>query len=245
MNKAISFKDYINLADLHKIDISYKKPTDTIPLTKFKDTHRGSDIYVICSGSSLNYIDKSFYSGKITVCINHACNFVDDFNYMVVKEIVGDMYSHVLKNNGIMVASEWKFGVPNVYRNSIKIPEITTLFTADQDFEKCVKNENYLFTSNSTVTTGMHFAAYCGAKNIILVGHDCGAIDGKIHVDNYPKAHAETKKDDDYKKWMKKAGIEDQTMKFKKLLIDHYKVNIVSINPFVNMNFEGHQFESF
>ena len=37
--------------------------------------------------------------------------------------------------------------------------------------------------SRSTVTSAIHLAAYMSAKNIILVGHDCGFINNKSNIE--------------------------------------------------------------
>lgn len=45
------------------------------------------------------------------------------------------------------------------------------------------EDPNKLIVSYSTITTGIHLAAVMGAKNIILVGADCGTIDGMSNFD--------------------------------------------------------------
>ena len=97
-----------------------------------------------------------------------------------------------------------------------------------------------------TITTAIHLAAYMGAKNIILVGHDCGTINGECNFkgyhnnETYKIAHAKGK--DDYVLWLKK--IEDNTIRLKKLLIEKYGCNIYSLNPFINFNLEGNVYEN-
>jgi len=79
---------------------------------------------------------------------------------------------------------------------------------------------NKLVVSYSTITTGIHLAAYMGAKNIILIGHDCGTIDGECNFKDYHTA--QTYKivwrngKQDYVNWLSK--IENQTIKLKSLL---------------------------
>jgi uncharacterized Rossmann fold enzyme len=105
-------------------------------------------------------------------------------------------------------------------------------------------DKNKLVVSYSTITTGIHLAAYMGAKNIILVGHDCGKIDGECNFEGYHTdatykiAHKNGKKD--YNTWLNK--IESQTIKLKTLLKEKYGCNIYSLNPFINFNLEGHTF---
>jgi len=45
--------------------------------------------------------------------------------------------------------------------------------------------KDHLVVSYSTITSAIHLAAYMGAKNIILVGHDSGTLDGECNFDGY------------------------------------------------------------
>jgi len=85
-----------------------------------------------------------------------------------------------------------------------------------------------------------------GAKNIMLVGHDCGTINGDPNFKNYHSektykiAHSRGKTD--YIIWLRQ--IEAQTIAVKNLLKKKYNCNIHSINPFVSFNLEGNIFKS-
>jgi len=39
-------------------------------LNDFENIHKGLDIYIICSGKSLDFINNDFFNGKITIGIN-------------------------------------------------------------------------------------------------------------------------------------------------------------------------------
>ena len=102
--------------------------------------------------------------------------------------------------------------------------------------------ENDIIVSRSTVTTLMHIAAYMGAKNIVLCGHDCGKLDDNLYTKGY------IEKDWMLSKW---SGIdsflgklEDESTLVRKYLQDRYDVNIYSINPFLNLGLEGHKFKT-
>ena len=77
-------------------------------------------------------------------------------------------------------------------------------------------NENQLIVSYSTITSGIHLAAHMGAKNIILVGHDCGSINNECNFKNYHIKTMKQKNEDEYKKWLNK--IETQTIDLKRML---------------------------
>jgi hypothetical protein len=81
-----------------------------------------------------------------------------------------------------------------------------------------------------------------GAKNIILIGHDCGIIDGEpnfkgYHTDSTYKIVWRNGKQD-YINWL--SNIEQQTITLKQLLAKQYNANVVSMNPFINFWLEGH-----
>ena len=82
-----------------------------------------------------------------------------------------------------------------------------------------------------------------GASNIILCGHDCGAINGKTVIDNYYEHVPRSQKSEwEYFEWLGK--IEDHTIQVCEALKSHYDVEIHSLNPFINLNLEGNYFES-
>ena len=81
-----------------------------------------------------------------------------------------------------------------------------------------------------------------GAKNIILVGHDCGSIDSECNFNGYHTkqmyeiSFKNEKKD--YIQWLKE--IENDTIKLKQILKSVFDCNIYSLNPFINFGLEGH-----
>jgi hypothetical protein len=79
---------------------------------------------------------------------------------------------------------------------------------------------------------GMHFAAYLGAKFIILAGADCGILDERDAIEGYAPGDPKP-----YPVW------EQQLPKVAKKLRS-MGVGVMSLNPFVNLTLEGHSFRS-
>ena len=76
------------------------------------------------------------------------------------------------------------------------------------------------------ITSGIHLAAYMGAKNIILVGHDCGSINGESNFNNYHTNETLKQKNvNEYKQWLKNIG--NGTLTLKHLLKETYFYNII------------------
>ena len=84
-----------------------------------------------------------------------------------------------------------------------------------------------------------------GAKNIILVGHDCGTLNGNTNINEYSKREerlvdAWDDNEKGYVEWLSK--IESQTIAVRNYLKDEKKINIVSLNPFINFSLEGNKY---
>ena len=101
--------------------------------------------------------------------------------------------------------------------------------------EKAVHPDG-LVVGSTSMHGAMHLAAHMGAANIIMVGADCGRIDGKFNHEGYTSGNLETS-DPDF--WL--ARWETHLRQVKAYLCDRYDVNIYSLNPFLNMNLEGHE----
>ena len=93
----------------------------------------------------------------------------------------------------------------------------------------------------SSITSIMNVAAYMGAKNVILCGHDCGTINGDLYFNGYIE--------DDWvsagnwggiNEWM--GSIEIQSQKVRRYLMEKYNCNIHSLNPFLNLGLEENKF---
>ncbi len=210
--------------------------------------HEGEDIYVLGSGPTLGFIDSSFFNNKIIVAVNHTLHYVTKSKvlYVISKEPSEVMQRIAKKRGALLVCTLKKCGLTQDF-NEISHPFRTYIFDPKQisdikagDF---VESETLIY-SDSTILSGIHLAVFLGAKNVILVGHDCGTIDEKIHVPNYDKTTSQTP-EDKYSHWMIRRAIEKQTIEFKEFVKTKWGVNIYSLNPFINYNLEGHTFESF
>ena len=54
-------------------------------ISRFRDIHKNKDIYIICSGPSLSFLNPSFLENKITIGINYANKLVK-CKYSIFKE---------------------------------------------------------------------------------------------------------------------------------------------------------------
>lgn len=209
----------------------------------FKNKYQVSDIYVVASGKSLDFIDNSFFDNEITIGLNQIYKIKT--TYLLRKENI--LLEQSLKDNQdtIHFVSKGNWSC----KNDINLCTVQKLdfgkvciVEHDKNNYKLVDlpDENKLVVSWSTITSAIHLATYMGTKNIILVGHDCGSINGQNNVQGYYDDKSLDVDPSKYKSWLDK--IEGDTIRLKQLLSDKYKCNICSINPFVNFNLEGNTY---
>ena len=94
-----------------------------------------------------------------------------------------------------------------------------------------------IVVSYSTITSAIHIAAYMGAANIIVVGHDCGKLDGELNT-RLSESPMGTKFYSDFV-----GQIETSTIQLRTRIKEVYGCNLYSLNPFVNFGIEGHKYE--
>lgn len=226
-------------------------------MESYKNIHKDETIYIIASGKSVDYLNISFFSNKITIGVNQSYKkFISNYmlrkEHVLLKEILdlnlNTTHFVTLGNCGHDYINDSTKKLPD---NLIKLLEKHNGVLVDHDENKYIIKElpsdNKLVVSSSTITTAIHLAAYMGAKYIILVGHDCGTLDGEPNFNGYHNdstysiAHGNENPKEIYKSWLKE--IEEQTIIVKKLLKEKYGCEIYSLNPFINFGLEGHKYE--
>lgn len=198
-------------------------------ISSLKNKHKGKDIWVIASGKSADYIDTSFFDNKITIGVNQVPLKFKNITY------------HLMKESGVAIECQdkWHIDVVSKYDcgdiYSVENPVRHYFFNHRQNehttFDEELDTDDSLIVSWSTITSAIHFAYFMGAKNIILLGHDCGILDGYKHLTGYKEGEAYLDN------WLSK--IEPQTLRLKELLKEK-EVNLYSLNPFINFGLEGH-----
>lgn len=223
------------------------------PISLLRDKHVGEDIYIIAAGASAGLIDPSFFAGKTTIGVNRV--FVKfPCTYAIFKEFANTEYEQELIESGATpITAQWDSG--NIrqgkmrrnlmifkrpeyyfYEHLENTRELVDLAVIDPKSDKLV-------VSYSTITSAIHLAAYMGARNIILVGHDCGLLDGQAVFDGYYKDMSVSpwNSSTEYAAWLNQ--IEAQTIAVRDVVKDKFGPNVISLNPFVNFGLEGHQYQ--
>jgi len=216
-------------------------------LQDFKNIHEGETIWVFGSGASVGFLDPAFFDDKICVSTNLVAEHLplqqfylfSHYHPAVNRQLLNpgllhafthDLCSTRWSGTGFYGEGEWCFGNPPPESVTInKLSFTNPLGSSFNPFHHS-KDDELVFGSSS-IHGSIHLAAYMGAKNIMLVGADCGTIDGAHRVDGYPVGH---------NPWQL---YNNHLMTMKKWVGDKFGANVYSLNPFVNFNLEGHTFQ--
>lgn len=225
-------------------------------IDKFKDKHKNKDIWIICAGASMNYVEASFFENKITIGVNkvgkkYKCT------YAILKDLVKNGAKEILNcenppfNSEYVLASEWDKGGLVPYRNTD--PTLNKLYEKYPDkfyFFKHIKNgfrnesvfgmDDHFYISTSTVSTAVHVAAYMGAKNIMICGHDLLSIDNKMYFDEYQKPPTKGMQD-----FFINRDIHSDTKNIREHVKKIYGCNVHTLNPFIGYDMEGRSYGRF
>jgi len=216
-------------------------------ITELKAKHFGQDIWVVVAGASMEYVDPEFFKNKITIGVNQVyrqfpCTYLVRKDAplseeaaltgipLIIAEHDGGGYAN--PKNEVSVDA-WFFGHPDLDEGRVLPVDDTTALE--------VIGSDGLIVSHSTITTGLHAAAYLGAANIILCGHDGGTLDGKINYPGYHALEPTAAEDAYYRGWVRM--IMYQTTMVRARLQKVYGCRIYTLNPFIGFLLDGHNFQ--
>jgi hypothetical protein len=90
---------------------------------------------------------------------------------------------------------------------------------------------------SSSLHGTMHLAAWIGAKHLVMVGADAGRLDQTANLAGYGELGGGGAEQDRIL-----SLYERDHRRMKQWLIANYGVTVYSLNPFINLNLEGHTF---
>jgi hypothetical protein len=208
-------------------------------LSDLKNLHPGETIWVLGSGPSLNFLDPEFFDDKVCVTVNFVGktfglkSFYAYSNYhaSALEGAFGESVKvAVLLACDTLSGNPWPGEVPQ----HIALSHATSYAPPGSSWNpyRMPPPEGQIVYGSSSIHGAIHLAAHLGAKNIVLVGADCGFIDDEVNVSGYPiptEAYS-------LRVW------NEHTQVLKQWLAENYGVRIYSLNPFINLNLEGHSF---
>lgn len=205
-------------------------------LEELRNKHEGETVWVLGSGPSLNFLSPEFFHDKLTVSTNYSARVLGhDPDYAFTH--YHENSTSLLSDSGTVVTIE----KDTMSREPWMGEKPSNLVLAPTAYDRPPGSEWNPLTSHrpvpgtiaygsSSLHGSMHLAAIMGARFIILVGADCGQIDGEDRVAGYPDGHKLWELYNRHHKLMKD------------YLAEEYGVEVHSLNPFINLNLEGHEF---
>jgi carbonic anhydrase len=210
------------------------------PIRELKNIHEGYDIYVVASGASAGYIDQSFFDNKLAIGVNQIWKRFTNLDYIVRKDSNRMAVTiEASKQFGFKtICSAYDCGTLRLARNEGADYVFEHLNNKMDRIDLSVVGTDKIVVSFSTITSAIHIAAYMGAANIIIVGHDCGLLDGMMNIAEYDESPHGAQF---YRDFITR--IEPQTIALRAKLKEVYGCNVYSLNPFINFGLEGHKYE--
>jgi hypothetical protein len=206
-------------------------------LDELRNLYKDQTVWVLGSGPSLNFLDGSFFEDKVTVSTNfsaRALGVKPDYAFTHYHANAADLLSdssHVVTiQHDTLTYKPWEGEVTH------------RLFLAPTKYDKPpgiswnpitshIPGPGQIAYGSSSLHGAMHLAAHLGANFIVMVGADCGTLDGEHRVAGYVQGETPWEMYNHHHKLMK-----DYLQK-------NYPVKIHSLNPFINLNLEGHTFQ--
>lgn len=216
--------------------------------------HPGSDIYIVGTGTSLRVLPLDFLEGKITIGLNQAWKVVNTTYGITMMPrlnipnfIEGESAHHetiwITKPSKVRdqcSADEQAFAAEHFFafenNGGVSMTGLDEPSEAGRVLawvEKPHPSKLYLWTSISQ--TAMNLAANMGAKNIILVGCDNGAIEDNHHAHDQHTMWKGESPDVRYMQYYE--GVAEVRAELRKR-----GVNVVSLSPFVKVDDPGLDF---
>ena len=212
---------------------------ETVNLSDLQNLHKGETVWVLGSGPSLNYIDGSLFDDKTTVSTNFSAralgvraDYAFTHYHANAADLLNDTMTVVTIEHDTLTYKPWGgYDTPDLVL--APTPYDRPPGSSWDPLTSHTPKPGQITYGSSSLHGAMHLAAHLGASHIMLVGADCGFIDDADNVDKYPKGivaypHALYNK---HHKLMKD------------YLEANYPVKIHSLNPFINLNLEGHTFK--
>ena len=205
-------------------------------LEDLASAHYGETIWVLGSGPSLNFLSPHFFDDKTTVSTNYSAQVLGltpDYVFTHYHEHALSMSARiavVTLARDTLTQQEWRGEKPDelvlIEQDNYNPPG-----SAWNPLTTHPPKPHSLAYGSSSLHGSMHLGAWLGAKHIVLVGADCGTLDGEHRVAGYH---------DGDKLWRL---YNEHHRLMKEWLVREYGVTVYSLNPFINLNLEGHRFE--
>lgn len=153
-----------------------------------KGKYKDSTIWVIGSGSTLDYVPPDFFNDKITVGVNRVYK-----KYPVTYSATMHHFSidDMLKANQTVITTEFECGFPDRGALDIKYADKDVYMAKHQKQDIMIPHYDWFDQDDALIVGGtssilaMSFAVHLGAKYLMLCGMDGASLNGRTHFDGY------------------------------------------------------------
>lgn len=207
------------------------------------------DWYILGSGPTVTYISPDFFIGKNVIATNRAgerlglyrmpihlithSHYQWDDTYPLAEQY-GSHQFYCPEGDQGFAGTPGRTDLPNV----IHYPHKPT--HPDFDVHSAWPDDaNGILVGSTSLHGSMHLACKLGAHNLILVGADCGLLDNQANQAGYVSGNLAS---GDQLAWL--GRWEQHLRAVKRKLVQVYAVRIYSLNPFLNLNLEGHHWSA-
>jgi len=224
------------------------------PISNLKGKFAGEDVFILGSGSSMDYFPKGFFEGRTLVSVNLMWKFFD-LDYLICTHRV---HYEPIKAGVKCIVSENDLACDSKTSNVYDVPEEYWMFKEGHytDFEynlSRIPHEDQFVIGGSTILCAMQIVAYMGAKTIVMCGCDTGILDGKTNFERYfletcgryqfeMTEDAEEHYVKDFNEFFDR--VHREKMQVRKALEKFYGVSIVSLSPFLDIRNDDHEIKT-
>ncbi len=204
----------------------------------FEGKHAGETVYVLGSGKTLDFVNGTFFDGKTVVATNHSWRGKADHAYVCSNHwgTEGAKWLVLPEAEDVPPQDRYRGEKPDG-ENVLFVPTIRQKysdFTPGRDWPE----HGRFVVGPTSLHLSMHWAVWLGAAHIVLVGADCGVIDGANNRAGYyaPVNGLNTEQHAHHRLWELK--LNEMAAKIRAL-----GVSVHSLNPWVTLGLEGHRWE--
>ncbi len=204
----------------------------------FEGKHAGETVWVLGSGKTLDYVGDGFFDGKTVVATNHSWKGQAEHAYVCSNHWGTEAPGWLIVTESEQVPdSDRHRGGRPAGDGVIVVPSIEQRyadFVPDRDWPE----RGRFVVGPTSLHLSIHWAVWLGAAHIVLVGADCGVIDGDNNLTGYygPTLNLAFGQHAHHRLWQ--STLEGMARKVRSL-----GVSVHSLNPWVTLGLEGHRWE--
>jgi hypothetical protein len=201
----------------------------------FEGRHAGETVWVLGSGPTLDFVGDGFFDGKTVVATNHSWKGRADHAYACSNHWSAEPAAWLVVTETEQVPPQDQYPHRPAGDNVIVVPSIDQRYSDFRPAEHWPDRGRFVVGPTS-LHLSMHWAVWLGAAHIVLVGADCGVIDGRNNADGYytPKVEQADAGHYHHRLW-------ERTLNEMAAKIRTFGVSVHSLNPWTTFGLEGHE----